>query len=62
MQFYFVYPKDLLSQLYILSLLFDLQESSGVTIHRANDYLDLRLEIPRYCCLIELFYFSFLVL
>ena len=46
--------------LYIYPL--DLQKSNKGTIHRTSNYLFLLPEMPKYCCLIEIFYFYFLVL
>ena len=46
--------------LYIYPL--DLQKSNKGTIHRTSNYLLLLPEMPRYCCLVEIFYFDFLVL
>ena len=39
----------------------DSQKSDGGAIHRANNYLNLLSEMPRYCCLLQIFYFSFLI-
>ena len=40
----------------------DLQESVGDVIHQATNYSELLLEMLRYCCSVEIFGFSFLVL
>ena len=40
----------------------DLQKSNKGTIHRTSNYLFLLPQMPKYCCLIKIFYFYFLVL
>ena len=40
----------------------DLKKSDSGTTHRTSNYLKLFPEMPKYCCLIEIFYLFFLVL
>ena len=47
---------------YLYIYLPDSQESEGDATHRVNNYPDLLPEMPRYCCPLVIFYFSFLVL
>ena len=39
----------------------DLQQSIEGAIHQKSNQADLLPEMPRYCCLVEIIYFGFIV-
>ena len=47
------------SSFYLYTYLSDLQESNGGAICRASNYPNLLLKMPRYCCLLGIFYLFF---
>ena len=46
--------------IFSIFILLTLRKVTKLLVHRASIYFDLLPEVPRYCCLVKIFYFHFL--